>query len=389
MAAVEQGHQYAIPDGTVGGYAAGGRPSQATQPTQVAQNNPASSANPGVANDGSSFPGGKLPFGGRTPQESLINGTNLMANPGFTKAPESFQAQVKNNLAQVKALVDMQNTSAGLPANKIPAEITARREQGIKAGLTGAALETFALTGNPAKPGDEMTPAQKKVSEKFGEQQIKYTEDLSAGRKSVNILTQMDKLISDPNFYSGSGGPLATRVKQFGVALGLVDKNAASSNEVFRSLANQLTLAANNGSLGAGVSNSDVSFLQTINPNEELSPEANKRLVKIAMADAQRKIDLGRMSNEYAQKHGQLDEGFNDLVFNYDERKRTEAEARDAQSNQPNQPQQNRQQRNDGANLSAPPANELAEARRAISHGVPLSAVTEHLRGKGFNVEGL
>jgi len=289
---------------------------------QTAQNNPSLSGNPGMANDSSASSSGgqSLPFGAKTWEEAVTRGTNLVTNRSFSRAPESFQTQVKTALAQAQHMLQNENARANLPSNKLPAEVSARREQGRAAGLSGAELENYALTGNVLKPGELQTAGQKKISEGFADDYNKiYKPGLAAGNKSVAMFNQMEGLMKDPNFYSGAGGEAVTKAKKFLSSMGVTAPDGASANEVFDAYNKQLTLAAMNGTLGPGVSNADVSFITSQNPSLGNTPEGNLELIRRGRAVAQRQVEVGKMANAYIKKHGELDAGFEDQVQQFAE----------------------------------------------------------------------
>lgn len=131
----------------------------------------------------------------------------------------------------------------------------------------------------------------------------------------LRTLAMLENISKDPNFYSGFGGETANRVKQALTGLGINDSNVAGPGEVFRALTNQLTLDATGGKLGAGVSNADVAFLQSINPNLSTTPEGNRLIIEAQRKVAQRQQEISRLARIYAQRRGRFDQaGFNDFL---------------------------------------------------------------------------
>jgi hypothetical protein len=231
---------------------------------------------------------------------------------------DSVKEQLKLRQAGLTRQVEWGYKDQTLPGATIDAQVQARMEKGKQLGLSGSDLQTYALSGNLPKPGEQMTPGQKKVSEGFADDYNKiYKPGLSSGNKTIAMLGQMEELMKDPSFYSGTGGEAVTKAKKFFSSMGITTPDGASANEVFDAYNKQLTLAAMNGTLGPGVSNADVSFITSQNPSLANTPEGNAELIKRAKALAQRQVDIGKQANEYIKKHGELDAGFEEQISKY------------------------------------------------------------------------
>lgn len=274
------------------------------QPTRLAQNNTTmTDASPSGANMDAL-------------KAQIANHERALLTPNLSDAAKE---RITASLNALKTQVDWSYKDQGLPGATINAQTQARLDQGKQMNLQGQALQTYALTGSLPKPGDEMTPAQKQMSEQYGKDAVTYRQGMISGNKTLATLNQMEKLINDPNFYSGSGAELVTKAKQAASAIGLAVPEGAQANEVFDALSKKLTLDANNGSLGPGVSNADVMFLQQQNASLGHTPEGNKMLIGMAKAVAKRNVEIGKMATAYAKEHGQLDVGFDEKVQAYAE----------------------------------------------------------------------
>lgn len=145
-----------------------------------------------------------------------------------------------------------------------------------------------------------------------------------AGRNAagaLNTLDLMENLTKDPNFYSGTGGDLVTRAKQAGASLGLVVKDAATANEVFKSLGNKLVIDAAGGSLGAQISNADVSFIRDTVPNIANTPDGNRQMIGVQRKLYQRQQQVAKMARDYAARNGgRLDYRFDEQLADYAEK---------------------------------------------------------------------
>lgn len=137
---------------------------------------------------------------------------------------------------------------------------------------------------------------------------------------AIGTLNLMEKLISDPNFYSGTGGESATALKRIGVSLGIAGADTAAPNELFQKLAQKSVLDAAGGSLGTGFSNADREYLNGTVANISNTPEGNKLIIQIGKQVQQRNMEIARQAREYAKAHnGRLDSGFEDQIAAYAE----------------------------------------------------------------------
>lgn len=138
---------------------------------------------------------------------------------------------------------------------------------------------------------------------------------------ALNTLGYLENLTKSPDFYSGTGGELVTKGKQALASMGVTAPDSAKPNEVFGALSNKLTLDAAGGSLGAQISNSDVKFLQAINPNLSATPEGNREIIGYHRKVYQRQQETARMARDYAAKHGgRIDAGFDQVLSDYAEK---------------------------------------------------------------------
>lgn len=138
---------------------------------------------------------------------------------------------------------------------------------------------------------------------------------------ALGTLNYLENLTKSPDFYSGTGGELVTKGKQALASMGVTAPDSAKPNEVFGALSNKLTLDAAGGSLGAQISNSDVKFLQAINPNLAATPEGNREIIGYHRKVYQRQQETAKMAREYAAKHGgRIDAGFDQVLADYAEK---------------------------------------------------------------------
>lgn len=161
------------------------------------------------------------------------------------------------------------------------------------------------------------TTLAKNDAERF----IELNKSGAAANARLNTLQALENLSKTPDFYSGFGGDTRMKVNKALTSLGIANPNAASSAEAFNALTNQLTLDATGGKLGAGVSNADVAFLQSINPNLSTTPEGNAQIIGIQRKIAQRQAEVSQLARQYAQRNGgRLDAGFDEQLARWAEK---------------------------------------------------------------------
>lgn len=135
--------------------------------------------------------------------------------------------------------------------------------------------------------------------------------DEKAARAANSALAAAEEAMSQPGFYSGSGGQAVLIAKRAAQAMGL-DPEGVDSAEAFNALASRAVLDSIGGSLGAQVSNSDREFIERQAINLGNSPEGNRAIITIQRRLNDRKIEVAKMAREYERKNGRLDAGFND-----------------------------------------------------------------------------
>jgi hypothetical protein len=121
---------------------------------------------------------------------------------------------------------------------------------------------------------------------------------------TLNTIGVMEKAASDPNFYSGTAAPLVTMYKKGAASLGIEGADSAAPNELFGKMANKLVMDSTGGSLGAGISNADRSFIEGTVPNLTNTPSGNKAIFDVMKKIAQRQQQVAKFTNDYAAKHG-------------------------------------------------------------------------------------
>ena len=202
----------------------------------------------------------------------------------------------------------------------------------------------------------------------------------TAGRKAPSLIAtlgQAEQLMSTPGFVSGLGSTFALPAKQLIAALG-GDPKAPASMEAFRSLSNRAVTDALGGSLGAGVSNADVSFLQKQVASLDNSVEGNRAILANARRVAEHQRKIAEFANDYADKNGgRIDRNFDRALSKWaDQNPIFTAEERDGGGQRAAQAPLNTTDRavsikNAKAFLQANPGQRDAVMKRLRDNGIP------------------
>ena len=124
-----------------------------------------------------------------------------------------------------------------------------------------------------------------------------------ARRSQANTRRQIE-LINDPNFDAGAGNELVVLGKRILNRLGMVPDSEISSNEQFITYMRKDVLNQLGGSLGVGISASDVEYLDNMVANPSMTKQAMRDILFAADALYQRQIDIVNFANEYMIERG-------------------------------------------------------------------------------------
>jgi hypothetical protein len=221
-------------------------------------------------------------------------------NSGRTRAPEGIGAA-----PAARDIVD-------------PAE---RRAAGVPESYTGPVQRkadgTLLMPGAAAPPKPETT-YDTETSKAYAKTWNDIRDDADAAGATKNALRVMKGLANDPNFYSGTGGQMAQRFNRAMVAIGAKDPGATSATEAFQAFANEVTLGKLGGKLGAGVSNTDVGFIQQIAPQLSNTQAGNKLIIELSERMVDRKQEVAKLARQYAKENGgRLGPGWDEFIANY------------------------------------------------------------------------
>ena len=138
----------------------------------------------------------------------------------------------------------------------------------------------------------------------------KIQDDAANAANILNSTAQLQALMTDPNFTSGALTEPVIAAKRIIEVLGGDPANVGSM-EAFKSVASRLILDSMGGSLGAGFSEGDRNFVESMSANLDTSVAGNKMIIGIQNAVAKRKLQLAEFADRYVAENGRIDESFN------------------------------------------------------------------------------
>ncbi len=165
------------------------------------------------------------------------------------------------------------------------------------------------------------TEQRKSVATKDAESSIKkYDAIVEGGVKAQQEIPQLEMLqeqMNDPNFYSGAGERYNLMFKRMKAAVGM-DPDAAVPQEFLRKATAASVLASFGALKGLGpIRVAEMNLAKQAAAAPENSIPANKLLIEIQKRTYQRQGDIAEMAQNYKEKNGVLDPGFDKQVTAY------------------------------------------------------------------------
>ena len=210
---------------------------------------------------------------------------------------------------------------------------------------------------------------QKELAGLDAKQLDKYRTQSDAARSMMATLDRLEKL--SPKVYEAGGANAKVSAANFLKGMGIdVDPTKLANSQEFNALSSKLVMDSLGGTLGAGVSNADVAFLQATVPNIGQSKEARQQLVNFMRQKAKTQASQFDDAYGYAVK--------NKGLMGYNPNQRMPGEEVQTPADRP-------------ANLSAADrAESLKNARNAILRNPSQKdAIIQRLEQNGITNHGL
>lgn len=194
----------------------------------------------------------------------------------------------------------------------------------VAQGYTGTLMEfmTDMKRAGATSITTALPDAEKAYDKGMGEWAVKtYTtiqDQAAAASDQIGNLSYMESLMNDPNFISGTGTEAIISMRKLVEALGGNPADVGSI-EAFRGATAQAVLGQMGGSLGAGFSNADRSFVESMAANLDNSVAGNRMIIEAQRKIARRKIELAQLADEYVARYGRLDGNWPKVMRAYGE----------------------------------------------------------------------
>ena len=171
-------------------------------------------------------------------------------------------------------------------------------------GKTPEEAEIFANTA----PTTNINTQQNYENKALVDRGLQFTDRLLeagelAKRSQFNTRKQI-QLINDPSFDAGAGSELVVLGKRILNRLGMVPDSEISSNEQFITFMRNDVLNKLGGSLGVGISASDVEYLDKMVANPSMTKQAMRDILFAADALYERQIEIVNFAYEYMDRTG-------------------------------------------------------------------------------------
>lgn len=143
----------------------------------------------------------------------------------------------------------------------------------------------------------------KKIGGAAADREIKIMDAGSNARTTLRTIQIQENLIQDPAFRSGTGQQLFNSASSLFGQLGIGESDIASAT-AFQAFANKSVLDSLGGSLGTGVSNADVEFINRTVENLSNTGESIRRLLALRRKLAERDILTANEMYKWKQRTG-------------------------------------------------------------------------------------
>jgi hypothetical protein len=270
---------------------------------QVVPNGPAPAPQPQVAQ--------AAPQGQPSPVTSQVTSATAPQTPSRAEQLIAYYSGIMSDPRSPKQNVELAKTR--LEALQKSNDLTPDQKNYAQAKLEGfqGTFQDFLADAESRK-----TAATEEA--KLGAQ--KYQSLVEAGTKAQMEIPQLDLLkeqMNDPNFFSGAGEKYNLLYKRLKSAVG-IDPEAAVPQEYLRKATAANVLSSLGALKGLGqIRVAEINMAREAAASPENSIPANKLLVEISKRTHERNAQIAEMAQDYKEKNGVLDAGFDKQVTAY------------------------------------------------------------------------
>jgi hypothetical protein len=183
-------------------------------------------------------------------------------------------------------------------------DVLAARERIASAGRTN-------LTVNSGEQGYDKARGQD-----FAERMGGYENRQSTAFNTLNQLDILERTLSNPNLYTGTGGEAVAGLKRLGKTVFGLEVEGVGAAELAKNIGSEMALGMKEN-LPGPMSDSDRAFLQSLPPNLANSAEGNALIIGARRKLAQREIEIAELASQYERQNGRLDAGWNRELSEY------------------------------------------------------------------------
>lgn len=170
-------------------------------------------------------------------------------------------------------------------------------EYWLAQGKTPQEAEALVKSGG-INIGSQEKEYEKTMGAEYAKRNIALSQEAQNAVKTLQTINIQENLIQDPSFRSGQGQALFDAASGFLSRFGIGEADLAS-NTAFQAFARQSVLDQLGGSLGTGVSNADVSFINGTVANLENTGESIALLLGIKKKVAERQLKVAEIARQW------------------------------------------------------------------------------------------
>lgn len=249
------------------------------------------------------------------PVTNAVTGTTAPAVPSRTDQAIAFYAGIMSNPISPKTNVDLAKTR--LESLQKSTELTSDQKNYIQAvtqGFRGTMQDFVAQSEGKKTTAAEDAKFYAKRYETIVDNGIK-------SQKEIPQISMVQEQMNDPNFFSGVGEKYNLLFKRLKSAVG-IDPDAPVPQEMMRKVVASNILSSFGDLKGMGpIRVAEINIGKAAQAAPDNSIPANKILMEISKRTHERNAEIADMAQEYKQKNGVLDVGFDKQVTDLFRRK--------------------------------------------------------------------
>ncbi|MDO8534746.1 MAG: hypothetical protein Q7S17_08410, partial [Xanthobacteraceae bacterium] len=147
----------------------------------------------------------------------------------------------------------------------------------------------------------------KRISEGLGDRYLKAEDAAVSAGAELRQYEQLDKLLDDPNVYTGTAAGPISEIKKAGVTLFGLDLKGVPNAEVAKKIVDEIALSYKRKSSDASTSDFERKLYERMAPNIGDSAAGRKLLIAMRTADLRNSQQQAEVWRAHVQKDGQAD----------------------------------------------------------------------------------